>query len=68
MLLPNYQYMYDVSTIIKQMIESPNVYAHPVHTINVRQIGSRMSAKTIQDLKYVVELGFLPNISIKTDI
>lgn len=68
MILPNYQYLYDITRIAVQMIESPNVYLHPVHTINAELIGSRMSAKTMQVIKWAIELGHLKDIKIKTDI
>lgn len=68
MILDEYQYLYDVIRVIKQMIESPNVYAQPINTINIELIGSRLSAKTMQILKFINEIGYIPDLKIKTDI
>lgn len=50
-VLVNYSYVYEVYQIAKTAVVSPNVLAKPINTINIRLIGSRLSAKTIQMLK-----------------
>lgn len=68
MILSNYSYMYDLVHIANARINTPNVMQEKVNTVNVRLIGSRLSAKTIQALKFVFELGYQTKLKVATDI
>ena len=59
MILDSYQYLYDVIKTSITTIKSPNVLATQIHTFNINLIGSRLSAKTIQVLKFLIEFGII---------
>lgn len=68
MLLSNYSYLYEIQNLIKTALVSPNVLSKPIDTFNIRLIGSRLSAKTMQALKWMIELGYQRDYIISTDI
>lgn len=68
MILSTYSYAYDIAKQIVQTIKAPNVQAKQVNIIDWELIGSRLSAKTIQTLKWLIELGYQNEVKISTDI
>lgn len=60
MLLSNYTYIY-------QIINKITNNQKDITTFNIRLIGSRMSAKTVQALKSIIEISFL-NLTVQTNI
>ena len=68
MVLNTYSYLYDVAKQALQQVKAPNVHTKQVNIIDVELIGSRMSAKTIQVLKWLIELGYQDEVKVSTDI
>lgn len=71
MILSNYSYLYDVANLAISAIQCPTMLNEPLHTIDVNLIGSRLSAKTMQVLKFVCEISFIAqkhNLGVATDI
>lgn len=68
MILKNYSYLYEVLQIATQAVIAPNVLAQEINTIDIEHIGSRLSAKTVQDIKFIIEAGYQRRVRINTDI
>lgn len=68
MILKNYTYLYSITKMVIASILTPNVMAKQIDIVDIELIGSRMSAKTIQILKWLIELGYQDQIRVATSI
>lgn len=68
-ILPIYSYIYDIFQIANCYIKGIIVpLQNPVHTVNLRLIGSRLSAKTYFVLRTIIEASFIPDIVVGSTI
>lgn len=59
-ILSNYSYLYTIIKLAINIVKHPNApYAKDIHTVLIELIGSRLSAKTVQALRFLIEAGYL---------